>query len=355
MKKLSALIFTNDSSNKTLGLVKHLVGTCEQIVLMDSSSASNHKKLKSAVSRLGDKGVEIYRVLALGYADPLRAYGLAKCKNDWVLYIDTDERISKDLKDNIKSIIEKPGCSAFAIKRYEHAHMGGERGDFFTWQTRLYNKKAIRYRGLLHEQPLIVKGRLGSLDDNYCIMHVEELKTKGKKRRDFEYGKIKGYYDRLTYSMLNNRMEEYIGKLMPHAKKPKDTTLGKIVLGWMRFYQKLTFRKPESEISTFDYFVLFSMLEGTYVMKQKSVNYLFSEAIPTILKDTKDADAFKKDKHRKEVFEISKSVNKHGIIEYLMLDKDEVVEKLYRKYSGKEQGIGLLIKLLEDRHSGIYP
>lgn len=355
MQKLSALIFCRDDADKAIELVKDLVSVCDQIVLMDSSSKRNAALLAKLASSLHSSKIEIHKVLALGYPDPLRAYGLGKCSYDWVLYIDTDERMSKELKTDIRKIIRNAGCDAFAIKRYEHAHIDGRKDDFFTWQTRLYNRKSILYRGLVHEQP-IVRGKVRKLSGSYCMLHVDELKAKGSKRRDLEYSLIKKYYDRLSYSMMNERMKEYLDKLMvPEDKSVEKTMIGRIVLGWMKFYQAVTLRKTHSEISVFDYFVFFSMIESAYTIKQKDLGYLFNEAIPTILRDTRNVSIFKKDKDSKAIFEISQEVNRHGIIRYLMLDKDSIVEKLYKKYKDKKQGIGLLMELLEKRHSGNYP
>lgn len=355
MQKLSALIFSRDDPDKTIKLVEHVLDISNQVVLMDSSNRNNFAKLEKSLKYFPKGKVDLYHTIALGYPDPLRAYGLGKCRHDWVLYIDTDERINEDLKRDIRKIVNNPKSDAFAIKRYEHAHLDGRKGDFFTWQVRLYNKNKIYYRGLLHEQP-IVKGKLKKLDDGYCMLHIEELKTKGSKRRDLEYGLIKKYYDRLSYNMMNERMREYLEKLVvPEDRKIENTVIGGIVLGWMKFYQAVTLRKEHNEISTFDYFVFFSMIEGTYVIKQKDIRYLFDEAIPTVLGDTKRVSKVKKEKNSDEIFEISKSVNRHGIIRYLMLDKDPVVEKLNKKYAKSTQGISLLMKLLEDRYKGNYP
>lgn len=355
MQNLSTLIFSRDDTTKTIKLIDHVLEFSDQIVVMDSSSSVNFSRLNRAMRKFPKGKVVLYPVLAFGYPDPLREYGLHKCKYDWILYIDTDERINVALKRSIKKIINDPKCDAFAIKRYEHAHLDGRKGDFFTWQIRLYNKKKIRYRGLLHEQP-IVKGNLKKLGDEYCMLHVEELKTKGTKRRDLEYSLIKKYYDRLSYLMLNERMKEYLDKLvLPEDRKIEQTLIGKVVLGWMKFYQTVTFRNMDSEISTFDYFMFFSMIEGAYALKMKDMRYLFDEAIPTIRRDTRSASQFKKEKEGKKIFDISKEVNRNGMIKYLKLDDDRVVDKLYEKHKNSKQGIALLMKLLEQRHDGNYP
>jgi len=63
----------------------------------------------------------------------------------------------------------------------------------------------------------------------------------------------------------------------------------------------------------------------------------------------------RKAKNSKETFEISKDIERIGIIRYLWLDDDKTVEALGKKYRNTKQGIDLLMKLLEDRYHGRYP
>jgi len=353
MGKLSALVFSRDNAPKTMRLVKDIVGVCDQVVVVHSGKKSSFAELKRATARIPK--VDLYYTIALGYADPMRAYGLGKCKYDWVLYIDTDERINKELKSDSGEIISNAKCDAFAIKRYEHAHLNGDKGSFFTWQVRLYNKRRIRYRGLLHEQPA-VKGRLRKLDGRYCLLHVEELKAKGSRRTDLEYSLIKSYHDRLSYRMMNERVMDYLAKLVvPEGKDIGETPIGKFILGWMKLYQSITLRKKDEEISTFDYFIFYLMIEGAYTIKGKDIRYLIDEGMPTVIRDTKRVSGFRRAINSKEIFEISKELNRQGMIKYLMLDNEKVVEMLNKKYGNGKQGIGLLIKLLNDRYNSRYP
>jgi hypothetical protein len=353
MEKLSALVFSRDNAPKTMRLVNDIVGICDQVVVVHSGKKSDFAKLNRITGHIPK--VDLYHTIALGYADPMRAHGLSKCKHNWILYIDTDERVNEELKSDMRKIINSPKCDAFAIKRYEHAHLNGNRSSFFTWQIRLYKRNKIRYRGLLHEQP-IVDGRLKKLGGRYCLLHIEELKAKGPKRTDLEYSLIKSYHDRLSYRMLNERVKEYIAKLVvPEGKRIEDTRIGKSILGWLNFYRAMALKKKDDEISTFDYFMFYLMIEGAYTIKEGDIRYLFNEAIPTIIRDTKRVSRFRGDINSNEIFAISKALNKEGMIKYLMLDNEKVVETLNRKYGNSKQGIGLLIKLLNDRYNSRYP
>ena len=90
MQKLSALVFSRDNGqNNETGK-----GHCRRMrpgSLMYSGEGIRFRRLKRLTRHI-EKGVDLYRTIALGYADPIRAHGLSKCKHNWVLYIDTDER-----------------------------------------------------------------------------------------------------------------------------------------------------------------------------------------------------------------------------------------------------------------------
>ncbi|MDD4026871.1 MAG: glycosyltransferase family 2 protein [Candidatus Shapirobacteria bacterium] len=90
-----------------------------------------------------------------------RNLGYQAATKDWILYIDADERIPLKLKKEIISNINKKNnkISHYDIPRANHylgkrVHFGGSYPDYV---KRLYCKKYFKgYKGILHEEPLIV-------------------------------------------------------------------------------------------------------------------------------------------------------------------------------------------------------
>ena len=91
MQRLSVLIFSRNDVDKALDLIQDLYKIASEIILMDSSNKEGKERLLKRKEKLELGKVRIFNVVALGYPDPLRMYALAKCKNEWVLLIDTDE------------------------------------------------------------------------------------------------------------------------------------------------------------------------------------------------------------------------------------------------------------------------
>jgi len=94
-----------------------------------------------------------------------RNYGAQKATGDWLFYVDSDEEVSKELREEIEIELEKERFCAYAIPRKnillgkEMKH-GGWKPDYV---LRLIKKEAlIKWEGDLHEQPKI-KGEIGKL------------------------------------------------------------------------------------------------------------------------------------------------------------------------------------------------
>lgn len=91
MQKLSVLIFSKNDAHKAIGLIEDIYGIADEIVLVDSSESAQRNTILNAKRRNKLGKLRVFYAVALGYPDPLRMYALSKCKNEWVLLIDTDE------------------------------------------------------------------------------------------------------------------------------------------------------------------------------------------------------------------------------------------------------------------------
>ncbi|HET7098724.1 MAG TPA: hypothetical protein VFI61_00585 [Patescibacteria group bacterium] len=101
-----------------------------------------------------------------------RNEGLKKAKSEWLLYVDSDEEVAKELKNEIEIEIEKNKLSAYAIPR-KNIIFGKEfkySGQYPDYQKRLFKKNSLKkWVGNVHEEP-VFDGRLGHLK-NPIIHH----------------------------------------------------------------------------------------------------------------------------------------------------------------------------------------
>ncbi len=185
MKNLSVLIIAKNEE-EMIGKCLESVSWADEVVVTDTGSTDKTidiaKKHKARVEEFA-KGKN--------YSD-WRNYALTKAKNDWILFVDADERVTPQLRDEIKKTVESPGgFSGFAIPRRNillghEMRYGGWSPDYV---LRLIKKDNIKgYKGEVHEQPEI-EGEVGKLKEPFIhITHrsLTEMVEKTNKWSEIE-------------------------------------------------------------------------------------------------------------------------------------------------------------------------
>ena len=122
-----------------------------------------------------DETVKVETVNISGGFSEWRNEGLKKARGEWVLYVDTDEIVSRDLRNEIEIEIKKYNFSAYAIprrnfifgKEFKHS------GQYPDYQIRLFKKDKLQFwEGELHEHPKF-SGELGYLKNP--ILHYKNI------------------------------------------------------------------------------------------------------------------------------------------------------------------------------------
>jgi glycosyltransferase involved in cell wall biosynthesis len=289
MTNLSLLIFSRNDVEDAIALARDMYGNVNDIVIIDSSDRKEHARLKQMKMKLHLSKLRIYYVVALGYPEPLRQYGFNKCKNDWILLMDTDERISPALKLQLPALISDKKVCGYYLKRYEEVHDGTIKNKFHTWQLRLYRKSRIISNGGIHETPL-VNGMGTRLEDHDAYMeHREELKHYGKQGNS-SYVKMYVFDPKPLYWLIARDIYIAVG---------------------------------------------FNGLKALL-----SIDKIIGNSIKTY-----------RGGRTPEIKEITRIISKIGLIKFLGLDKEETIRMLNKKYGNREQGMDLLIKLLKERYN----
>jgi glycosyltransferase involved in cell wall biosynthesis len=147
----------------TLESIKDIV---DEIVIIDGGSTDRTVDICKAYT---DK---VYTHPFEGYAKQ-RQYALTKVSGDWVLAIDADETLSKDLHDAIPKLILDSEVNAYEFSRRNYVkpdvwiRYGGLYPDY---QRRLFRRTCASYGEVVHsgERPQ-VKGRIKQI--NLDIIH----------------------------------------------------------------------------------------------------------------------------------------------------------------------------------------
>lgn len=142
---------------------EQLIGNClesvkwaDETIVADNGSSDGTVKI---AKKYTDK---VFIKLGQDFA-ALRNEAVNKAGGEWVLFVDSDERVLSPLKTEILQLIEENKHSAYAISR-KNIIFGTEMkyGPFWPdWVIRLIKRSEFRgYEGEIHEQPRF-KGSLG--------------------------------------------------------------------------------------------------------------------------------------------------------------------------------------------------
>jgi glycosyltransferase involved in cell wall biosynthesis len=135
----------------------------------------------------------------------LRNDVLKRLENDWVLSVDSDERVTPELKDEVLSLLaSEPGADAYLVPRKSH-FMGrwirhcGWYPDFR--QPQLFNRKKMKYTEQMVHETYELDGRLSRLKghvlqfpfldlnqffwkmDRYSTLRAGEMNAQGRRFR----------------------------------------------------------------------------------------------------------------------------------------------------------------------------
>jgi glycosyltransferase involved in cell wall biosynthesis len=163
-EKISAFVITKNEENKIFRCLEHLTWA-DEIVVLDSYSTDKTEKIAKKYTK------KVYKRKFSGYGEQKQA-AIDRCTNIWILEVDADEIITKELRDEIVKLQNKPK------KLNKHSGYKIKRKEFFLGKEimtskilRLYRKDRVRYKGLVHEQ-LELRGKTKTL--NSFIIHESD-------------------------------------------------------------------------------------------------------------------------------------------------------------------------------------
>lgn len=153
MATLSVLILTkNEASN-----IEDCINSCvfaDEILVIDDFSNDDTKII-------AEQTAKNVRVISHALQDDWaqqRNFAIAQAKGDFVLFIDADERISKELGKSIQSVISGASLDvAYKFKRINQFAQGALKHGVFRpdWVCRLFPRQAGHYIRPVHERLIV--------------------------------------------------------------------------------------------------------------------------------------------------------------------------------------------------------
>ncbi|WP_175060131.1 glycosyltransferase family 2 protein [Thermococcus sp. 2319x1] len=173
MVLVTACILTKNSSSTIEETLKNISPVVDEIVVIDGYSSDK------TVQICKKYGARVYRHKWSGSYSRERNLCLSKARGEWILVVDSDERLSKPLQKFIQDRefmkYADQGYDSFAFSRLNYVPLSGKwkalkHGIFYPdWQIRLFRKGAF-YQGDIHEQPNVANVKY----IEYPIIHTPE-------------------------------------------------------------------------------------------------------------------------------------------------------------------------------------
>jgi len=161
---ISAVILTKNEEKNIYDCLES-ISWVDEIVVVDDNSLD---RTVDVIRKYSSK-VKIFKNYLNGDFSVQRNFALSKTTKDWVLFVDADERISKELREEINIVLigekNNPKNKGFYIPRKDimwgRILKHGETGNIKL--LRLAKRDAGVWLGKVHEE-WVIDGRVGELD-----------------------------------------------------------------------------------------------------------------------------------------------------------------------------------------------
>ncbi|MPS73924.1 MAG: glycosyltransferase family 2 protein [Chryseobacterium sp.] len=185
--KVSGLVITFNEE-KNIGEVLKCFDFCDEIIIVDSFSTDNTLEIARTFPNV--------KIIQNKFEDftKQRNFALDAAKNDWVLFLDGDERITPKLREEIITELSKSKKKE-AYYFYRKFYFAGKPINYSGTQTdknfRLFRKSKARYiaEKKVHET-LMVNGEIGELKNK--LLHYSVTDYESYRKKMIHYGILKG-------------------------------------------------------------------------------------------------------------------------------------------------------------------
>src|SRR5438105_1476439 len=147
MQSIAAVVITKNEERNITACLESLKWV-DEMVVVDAESSDRTVELAKAYTS------KVFVRAWPGYG-PQKNFAMAQAATDWILIVDADERVSDELREEIRAFLQKPGLAfAYRIPRrnfYYGTWIRGA-GQYPDPQLRLARRGRGRYNDLLvHE------------------------------------------------------------------------------------------------------------------------------------------------------------------------------------------------------------
>ncbi len=181
---ISVLIITKNEEEVIEECIKSVKDLADEIIVVDDST----DKTPDIAENLGAR---VVKNEFKNFSDQ-RNFALKQAKNDWIFYIDSDERATPEFIKELKSKIssessESSSVAGFFVRR--KTFYFGKDWNFSDKVERVFRKsKLLGWKGVVHEAPS-VDGEMGIINEpilHYTHRNLSQMLEKTNKWSEYE-------------------------------------------------------------------------------------------------------------------------------------------------------------------------
>lgn len=201
MTHLTAIILTHNEERHIVECIAS-VQFADTVIVFDSHSQDNTTKLAE------NAGARVIRHPFENYAQQRNAaLEAVKSETDWVLFVDADERVTSELADEIRQVIEQPGYAGWCIPRYNYIFgkltLGG--GWYPDCQFRLLKVGQAQFDPNRHVHEVVVlSGKEGVTQHHLIHYNYSDISQFHRKQRKYAAYEAQILFQQGTCPRLQN-------------------------------------------------------------------------------------------------------------------------------------------------------
>ena len=195
MVNISVLIIAKNDGDVIGECIKSIKDLADEIIVVDGGSEDNTIEISEKL------GAKVVKNPFKDFSDQ-RNLALSLAKNDWVFYIDSDERATPEFTKNLKLKLANaaPDVVGFYVRR-KTFYLGRDWG-FSDKVGRIFRKEKLKgWHGVVHETPE-VEGRLETIDEpilHYTHRNLEQMVSKTNEWSEFEADlRVKAHHPKMN-------------------------------------------------------------------------------------------------------------------------------------------------------------
>jgi glycosyltransferase involved in cell wall biosynthesis len=175
LNKLSVVIITKDVEH----FIKDAITSAkfaDEVIVLDSGSTDNTCQIAQ------DLGAKVYQQEWLGFG-PQKNKALEYATNNWVFVLDSDERITNELQEEVLDILQNPQYDAYMTPRLNNFWGKDIKtcGLYPDNTIRLFDKTKARFNNVSVHESVQLQSKAGTLQNHMIHLaydSIEEFITK---------------------------------------------------------------------------------------------------------------------------------------------------------------------------------